>query len=48
MVQAFYPKIIREFEDENDDKPMVYFEEEFSFVKQKIDYFDDQNHDLEN
>ena len=41
MGQAFYPKIIREFEDENDDKPMVYFEEELSLVKQEMSYFDD-------
>jgi len=44
MNQVFYPKIIREFEDEIDDKPMIYFDEEFSFGKQKKDCFDDQNH----
>lgn len=30
MKQVFYPRIIREFENANDDQPMIYMDDDYA------------------
>lgn len=30
MKQTFYPRIMREFEDDHDDPPMIYMDDEYA------------------